>query len=182
MRLLTNIPITLLLLIASSLMNPTRAIAQIELTLPEAPLVVHVEKVRKTDFLYLGSQAFLGAGTMMDMKSTVDGLNHPTVASRQNGMFLTNYYARETGWAGVFGQKNTNGVVAANVLLSTGFDLLDRRLYRRGGKWRIVAITLNFAKGLDNGMSAFHNIGVNKDIDKHVRLQTGYNGRIIWSH
>jgi hypothetical protein len=179
-QLLTNITSLLLLMMTMSLCS-LHAFAQTQPILSDEPPRKPVEKVQKIDFLYLASEAYLSAGTTVDMYTTANGLGHPTTAYRANGTFLTRYYIGEDGWAGCFGKRNTTGVISANVALNIGFDLLDRRLYRRGGRWRIAAITLNVLKGTGNLADGFHNIKVARDVDKRVRLQTGYAGRIIWS-
>ena len=180
MELLTKIPITLLFLIAVSA-SSSRALAQTQPAPPDdAPRKLN-EGRRKIDFLYLASETYLAAGTTLDMKSTVDGLDHPTTAYRANRTFLTHYYATESGWAKFLGKRNATGIVVANVLLNTGFDLVDRRLYRRGGRWRIAAVALNVLKGTENMADGFQNIRLNGSVDERVRLETGYTGRIIWS-
>ena len=116
------------------------------------------EEGRKLDFLYKASRVYLFTGTSLDMVSTARALNHPTVARRTDGSVLGRYPAIETGWAGRFGRRNTFAVVGANVGLNAGIDLLSRRIYRRGGRWRILAITLNVLKGTGNMMAGIHNI------------------------
>ena len=180
MRLLTKLPAALLLLIVMSA-SSSLAMAQMHFVPRTDAPTKQAEGYRKIDFLYLSSEAYLAAGTTMDMKSTVDGLHHPTMAYRADGTFLTHYYVTENGWAGFLGNRNADGIVLANVLLNTGFDLVDRRLYRRGGRWRILAATLNVLKGTENMADGVSNIGMLGSIDKRVRLETGYTGRIIWS-
>ncbi len=180
MRLLTKLPAALLLLIAMGA-SSLRATAQMQFTPRVDAPTKQVEGHRKIDLLYLASEAYLAAGTAVDMKSTADGLHHPTMAYRADGIFLTHYYVTENGWAGFLGNRNADGVVLANVLLNTGFDLADRRLYRRGGRWRILAVTLNVLKGTENVADGVSNIRMLGSINKRVRLETGYTGRIIWS-
>lgn len=179
---LFRVLLTPLLLMAMS-SSSSHAFAQTQPFLPDEPPKRPVEKAKKIDFPYLLSEAYLAGGTALDMKSTADVLGHPTTAYRADRTFLTHYYAGECGWAGVvFGKRNTVGAVWSNTLLNVGFDMLDRKLYRRGGRWRIAALGLNVLKGTGNWVDGFHNVRVDKNVDKYVRLETGYKtGLIIWS-
>jgi hypothetical protein len=179
MQLSTKVP-TIMLFVAMSLASSLRAFTQMQ-SLPDDPSMERAEKIPKWDFRYLASEAYLAGGTVVDMRTTIDGLDHPTNAYTTSGKFLMQYTVRENGWAAFLGNRNTFGVVSANVLLNTGFDLLDRRLYRRGGRWRIMAISLNVAKATGNWVDGFHNMRVLGNVDRAVALQTGYHGTIIWS-
>jgi hypothetical protein len=137
---------------------------------------------RKLDFLFKASNAYLLGGTTFDMVTTVQGINHSTVASRTDGSVLATYHGREAGWARMFGARNTGAVVAANVGLAVATSFVATKLYRKGGYWRILGIGLNLYKGTDSFMSGAHNMGVMANIDHSVRQRTGYGGRIIWSH
>jgi hypothetical protein len=139
------------------------------------------KKADKIDFLYRASNAYLVGGTWLDMTTTYPVLHHPTVAYRADGSVLTRYYGIETGWAGCLGRRNTVAVIAANVALNAGLNLLSRRIYRRGGRWRVLAITVNVLKGTDNLMAGVHNIRYNAGVDGRVQLATGYMGQIRWS-
>lgn len=169
------------LLIAMSLGNSLCAFAQASTTDKDPPRELVLKKNQKIDFLYHASEAYLTAGTGFDMMTTANGLGHPTTASSTSGVFLTHYYAEETGWARIAGPRDTSGVILANVALNLGIDLLDRKLYKRGGKWRAVATSLNVLKGTSNVVAAVNNIRTNEGIDKVVQMQTGYTGRIVWS-
>lgn len=138
---------------------------------------------RKLNFLYRASDIYLSVGTALDATSTVRILDHPTVASRPDGTVLARYYGLETGWASCFGRQNASAVVAANVALNVGINLLSRRLYRRGGRWRILAITVNVLKGTDSLVAGIHNVRRNADVDRQIRVAAGgYSGPIVWSH
>jgi hypothetical protein len=170
-----------MLFIAMSPGNSLRAFAQASPPTDEDRPTVPMRKVQKLDFLYRASETYLTVGTGLDMMTTVHGLHHPTTASSASGVFLTHYYTQENGWARFVGKRDAPGVVLANVLLNTGIDMLDRKLYRRGGKWRAVAVTFNLLKGTDNMVCGFNNIHMLGGIDKVVQVQTGYKGLIVWS-
>jgi len=179
MALSTNISKTILL-IALGLVSPTLAFTQFQ-SLPDEPAQPRqVEKVPKRDFLYLASEAYLVGGTVVDMRTTAEGLDHPTSAYTTSGKFLMQYTIRESGWASFLGVHNTFRVTTANVLMNTGLDLLDRKLYRRGGRWRIAAISLNVAKATIGVTDGLRNMKVLGNVDKVVQLQTGYRGAVVW--
>jgi hypothetical protein len=138
----------------------------------------------KMDFAFKASRFYLASGTMLDMLSTVHALHHPTIASRPDGFMLMRYRFAETEAPGkYFGARNTFGVVASNVALDIGVGFLSDRLYRRGGKWRGVALALNVLQGTNRMRAGFGNVRLNASVDEHVRAVTGYKaGRIIWSH
>jgi hypothetical protein len=136
----------------------------------------------KIGFLYKASDIYLSGATLLDMSSTVRVLHHPTTASRTDGSVLARYQGEEVGWASFLGKRNTGAAVGANVLLNVGMDLLGRRLYRRGGHWKILAVAVNVLKGTDNLMAGVHNIRYSSNIDGNICLATGYTGRVIWSH
>lgn len=147
----------------------------------EKPKPKEDNRAHKLDLLFQASQTYLSAGTALDMTTTVLGLDHPPIARQANGVFLMRYPNREVGWVSRFGVQNTGGVVAANVGLNLGIDLLSRRIYRKGGRWRYLAIGLNLFKGSDSTMAGFHNIGYMDNLDSRIRQATGYTGRIIWT-
>lgn len=115
------------------------------------------------------------------MTTTIQGLSHPTTAYRSDDIFLTHYYVVESGWAGCFGKRDIATAVAANVMLNVGIDWFSRRLYARGGRWRVLAFGALLAKGTSSMIAAGSNIQNNERIDRNVRLATGYQGRILWS-
>ncbi len=131
-------------------------------------------------FLYKASSAYLVGATVLDMSTTVRTLDHPTVAARSDGSTLARYYGEETGWAGCFGKRNTGAVVVANVALNAGINLLSRKLYNRGGHWRILAVAVNVLKGTDNVIAGVHNVHYDASVDGQVKLATGYTGQIFW--
>jgi|GEM_PF-2447007 hypothetical protein len=184
MALSTNVPKFMLLMAFGALglvnlASPTRAYAQLQ-SLPDDPSFSRpVEKVPKRDFLHWVAEAYFVGGTMADMKTTGDGLQHPTNAYTTSGKFLMQYTVRETGWASFLGSRNTFGVTSANVLLNTGVDALGRRLY---GRHRRIALLVLAAKATGNWWDASHNMKVLGNIDKNVRLQTGYPGALVWAN
>ncbi len=134
----------------------------------------------KIAFLYKASNLYLLGGTTVDMITTARLMNHPTMAYRADGSALGLYSGVETGWARCLGRKNTGATVMANVALNAGVGLLSRKLYRRGGHWRIVAIAVNVLKGTNSMVAGIHNIRY--DRDEYVRKATGYKGQVVWSH
>ena len=171
-----------MVVIVVSLVNSSLAVAQNSpSSADEDRPLSQINKVRKIDFLYYASEAYLAAGTGFDMMTTAHNLGHPTTAYSASGSFLTHYYVQETGWASVVGPRNTSGVILANVALNLGIDLLDRKLYRRGGKWKTAAVSLNVLKGTGNIICGINNIRTSDGIDKVVQMQTGYKGVIVWS-
>ncbi|RJQ13484.1 hypothetical protein C4553_03835 [Candidatus Parcubacteria bacterium] len=140
------------------------------------------EKDRKVDFLFKASRVYLAAGTGLDAVTTVRVLNHPSMAYRADGSALGRSYGVETGWARALGKRNTGAVVAANVGLNLGVDLLSRKLYRKGGRWRYLAIGLNLWKATDSLKAGIHNINYHSNgFDRRMREATGYQGTIVWS-
>jgi len=138
---------------------------------------------RKLDNLYRISRLYLSVGTGLDGFSTARGLNHPTIAHRTDQSVLGYFYGTEVGWAGsVVGKRNTSAVVAANVLLNFGVERLSRTLYRKGGRWRLLAIGLCLWKATDSTVAGVGNFRFNAGIDARLRTATGYQGKIIWSH
>ncbi len=137
---------------------------------------------RKLDTFYRISRLYLGVGTGLDGFSTARVLNHPTVAYRTDKTVLGHFYGVEVGWAGsVVGKRNTDAVVAANVLLNVGIERLSRTLYRRGGRWRFLAIGLVLWKATDSTVAGAGNLKFDAGIDARLRMATGYTGKIIWS-
>ena len=140
------------------------------------------EQARKFRTAYRASRVFLYGATVFDASTTVQVMNHPTIASRPDGSVIARYHGTETGWASYFGKQNTFAAVTANVGLNVGVDWLSRRMYRRGGKWRMAAIGLNLAKGTGNLVCGIHNIRTDAGVDRRIRMATGYRGPISWSH
>jgi hypothetical protein len=115
------------------------------------------------------------------MTTTVRSLDHPTTALRSDGTFLTHYYVKEDGWAGIFGRRDAATAVVANVLLNAGIDHFSRKLYSRGGRWRVLAYGMVLGKGTINAIAAGSNLRNDEGINKQVSLATGYKGQILWS-
>lgn len=177
-----SVLIAVLLVLMMSFVNSSQAFAQTPSPADSDWPTKPAKKIQKLDLLYHASEAYLAVGTGLDMMTTVHNLGHPTTAYSNSGAFLTHYYAVETGWsAPIVGSRDTTGVVVANVLVNAGIDLLDRRLYQRGGKWKFVAVSLNVLKGTGNIVCGIRNIRTNEGIDQVVRMRTGYKGAVIWS-
>ena len=147
----------------------------------ESPKPKEKKPSPKLDILFKASEIYLGAGTSLDMTTTIQALNHPSIARQANGSFLMNYPSHEVGWASRIGIHNTGGVVAANVGLNLGAELLSRKLYGKGGHWRYLAIGLNLFKGTGNTVAGYQNIGYMEGLDSRIRQATGYTGRIVWT-
>lgn len=172
-----------MLVFAMSLMSSSRTFAQNVFPADsDRPQEKQGRKVQKLDLVYHASEVYLAAGTGLDMMTTAHNLGHPTTAYSARGDFLTHYYAEETGWASVVGRRDTTGVVLANVALNVGIDLLDRKLYKRGGKWKFAAMSLNVLKGTGNIVCGIRNIKTDEGIDQAVQMRTGYKGIVVWSH
>ncbi|HEY5221331.1 MAG TPA: hypothetical protein VIJ29_04325 [Candidatus Paceibacterota bacterium] len=177
MALSTNVP-KLMLLIAFGLISRMHALAQFQ-SLPDEPTALRqVEKVPKRDWIHLASEAYFAGGTVVDMKTTVDGLERPTNAYTTSGKFLMSWPMREAGWTRFVGDRNASGVASLNVLADLGVDLLSRRLYR-GGHRRIAVLVL-VAKATGHWYDGFNNMRALGGIDKRVQLQTGYQGAVVW--
>jgi hypothetical protein len=171
------------LLIAMSLVNSllsanAQSMFSLEQDRAEVPKAA---PVKKTSATFKASEFYLAGGTAFDMTTTVRGLGHPTTACMGNGTPLTQYYVKETGWAGFLGSRDAFTAVAANVFLNYEIDRYSRKLYLRGGHWRAVGIGALLAKGTLNVIAAGNNIRNDERIDRQVRLATGYNGQIVWS-
>ncbi len=159
-----------------------RAFAQTRFSpLPESPKVP-VRRSRLDGVLYLASEGYLAGGTWLDASTTVRGLEHPTMAYRGNGSFLMRYVVTEKGWARCMGNRNAFGVTAANVALNLGVLVASRRLFRRGGRWRILAIGFVVAKATASTWAGVRNIQLEGGINQQVRHDTGYRGAILWRH
>ena len=139
------------------------------------------KKAERLDHLYRASQFYFLGATVLDLSSTAQVLGHPSVARGENEQLLARYYGTETGWASFLGERNAGAAVAANASLNAGLGLLSQRLYRRGGRWRILAIGINVLKGTDNLAAGIHNLNYIASIDGRVRALTHYRGRIYWS-
>jgi hypothetical protein len=160
--------------------DSSHAVAQVQMQ--DDPPPVPKKKSDTIDFLYKASPMVLSAATSVDMYTTVHALDHPTVAFRANGTFLTNYYVVEKGWAHGFGDRSPFAATSANVLLNAGVLTVSRRLYLRGGRWRWAATALVLAKAGANFTGGWQNERYLAGIDRHVQLSTGYKGVIVWSH
>lgn len=147
---------------------------------PKAPEKKKSDK--KLDFFYKASQGYLAGGSWLDVYSTNRNLNHPTMAYRSDNTFLMRYTVTEDGWARCLGNRNAFRASAANALLDVGVSELSRRWYRRGGRWRIAAISLNVAKATDSLVAGIQNERLNASIDQRVSRATGYRGVIVWQH
>jgi len=171
-----------MLLIVGGLVASPHALAQ---TQGDAFLEIPREEkpVEKPSFLFKASRAYLFSGTSLDMWSTVHALNHPTIARSPDGSFLGNYYPVEKDWARCFGERNKPAIITANLALDFGVDLLSRKLYRKGGRWKGVAVALNVLQGTNRVRAALSNMRQDASIDERIRARSGYTvGRIVWSH
>ncbi len=105
--------------------------------------VERVDHVDPIDRAFKASQWYLRGATVVDMSTTVIGMEYA--------------HGVETGWGRCFGPHNTSAVVAWNVGLNLGTEFLSRKIYQRGGKWKYVATGLNVLKGTGNLAAGFHN-------------------------
>ena len=169
-------------LLAMNVTNSSSANSQTLVSPGVSRKVSGAKQVPKTSFAFRASELYLAGGTAFDMTTTIQGLSHPTTAYRSNDTFLTHYYVVESGWAGCFGKRDIVTAVTANVMLNVGVDWLSRRLYARGGHWRVLAFGALLTKGTFSMIAAGSNIQNNERIDRNVRLATGYRGTILWSH
>ncbi len=135
----------------------------------------------KLDLFYKASDWYLRAGTMLDAETTFQLLNRPTIARREDRTFLMRYPSVEKGWARCLGNRNTSAVIGANVALNVGIGMLSRRIYRKGGRWRWLALGLNVLRCTQSFGAGIGNIEYGNSINGQVRQATGYSGRIIWS-
>ena len=136
----------------------------------------------KLDTLFKASRFYLWTGTSLDMATTVRALNLPSIARQENGVCLMNCRPLiiERGWTGhIVGSRNVGGTVALNVGLNYGVDFLSRKLYRKGGRLRYLAVALNLWKATDNTMDGFHNVGYMNNLDSRIGQATGYKGHVI---
>jgi hypothetical protein len=173
---LTPVCLTFILFVASA--NSPRALAQTP-DLPDAPSVkLKIEKSRKRDIPYLASEAFFTGGTMADMYTTAEGLNHPTIAYRSDGTLLAYYHDSEAMFPGSMWSGNASAVVTVDSLLNAGFEQVDRWVYRGGH--RRMAILLNLLNGAGHVGFAIHNMQVNGSADERVASATHYHGLIYW--
>lgn len=119
------------------------------------PSVAGNKESKKIDFLFLASQGAFAGATWFDGWTTERGLRrYPTVT--------------EDGWARCFGERNTFAVTTANVALNAGIGTLSHRLYRRGGRWRFVAIGLVTAKTVSSALAGAHNLRLEERMDKRM--------------
>jgi len=142
------------------------------------------DRPRKLDRLFRASEICLFAGTLLDASSTAAVLDHPRVAYRADHSVLGRFNGEEIGWAGpIVGRRNTSGVVAANVALNIGVDLVARALYRQGGRWqRLAAIFLVSAKAEGSLTAGAGNIRFGSGINERLRASTGYGGSFSWAN
>ena len=143
------------------------------------------KKSDKTGRIFKVSNATFLSATVLDMKSTVDILNHPTCAHRADYTVLTcGYRGIEKGWTGkMFGKRNVTAAVVGNTLLNAGIAYTSWKLYQRGGKWnRKFATALLLFKTADNAMAGFRNVRYSADLDHNLGTAMDYSGRIHWSH
>lgn len=162
-----------------SLAGSSRAVAQTGSPLPDAPKPTE-RRSDRMDLLYRVSEGYLAEGTWFDGWTTSRALGHPTMAYRSNGVFLMRYVVTEGGWARCFGKRDAYTAVTANVLLNAATEELSRRLYRRGGRWRLAALGVNLYKATSSTLAGVHNLNVEAGIDQHIQNWTGYRGAIIW--
>jgi len=148
--------------------------------LPNAP-GEPAKRTAKVPLAFRTAELFLAGGTAFDMTTTARSLDHPTTALRSDGALLGHYYVAEQGWAGVFGRRDPYTAIAANVILNYEVDRFSRRLYARGGRWRMLSYGLLTLKGATNTWAAASNIRNSERIDAQVRLATGYRGQIVWA-
>jgi hypothetical protein len=171
-----QIRVVTLMLVAIGLAGPSSVVAQ---QIQEDGLRLK-EGMHKTTLFDKASRSYLVGGITLDAVSTFRLMDHPTKAYREDGSFLATYHGIETGWARCFGARNKFAAISANVALDAGIDMLSRKIYRRGGRWRILANGLTVLKGTGNMADGIHNMRF--DPDRSVRMATGYQGQIIWSH
>jgi hypothetical protein len=162
------------------LVTSLHALAQVQ-RVEQDGLLEQKKDAGKIGTAFKVSRFFLAGGTVLDSSTTFRALNHPVMAKRPDGSVLTSYYPTETGWTKCFGERNTFAAVAGNVGLNFGVGFVSERLYRKGGKWRLLAIGMNVFKGTQNTMAGIHNLRHDAGVDRQVRLATGYSGRIVWS-
>jgi len=118
------------------------------------------KKPTKVDFLYLMSQGTFAGATWFDGWTTERGLRrYPTVT--------------EGGWARCFGNRNAFAVTAANVALNLGVEDFSRRLYRRGGRWRFVAIGVVVAKTASGAIAGADNFRLEERMDDRMHQLAG---------
>ena len=148
--------------------------------LEDEPMKQRDDKIYSS--LFRASNIYLAGATVVDMTTTARVMSHPTMAYQTNGTLLGGpYRGVEAGWASFLGTRNTGAAVAANGLLNAGVTLLSQRIYRKGGRWRALAIGINVAKATGNLVAGVHNMQVGSTFDRRVRAKTGYQGRIVWS-
>jgi len=148
----------------------------------DRPMGPEKKKPDRIGSLYKVSEGYFAGGTWLDAYTTSRGLDHPTMAYRSDETFLMRYVVTEDGWAAFLGNRSAFRASAANVLLNVGIAELSRHWYRRGGCWRVAALTLNVAKATDSLVAGVRNEQLNASIDQRVRNSTGYRGVILWSH
>jgi len=161
---------------------PVRALAQVPTPpwLDDAPKPQPKRPPDKTDRFYWATEGYLAGGTVADAMTTVKGMDHPTMAYTEDGTFLMRYVLAEGGWARCFGSRDPVTASAANVALNGGIAELSRLIYRRGGRWRILAIGIDFAKATSSTIAGVHNARLEAGIDQRVEQATGYRGIILW--
>ena len=172
-------------LLATGLTSPMPANSQSTSLIPgfERPDVVPVVKrvPQKTSFAFRMSESYLAAGTAFDLSTTAMLLNHPTTVYKSDGTLLTHYYTTEDGWTGdVFGKRDLAAALLGNGIKNALLERFTYRLYERGGRWRALGYGLNFLQGSLSLGAGVHNVRFDGQIDRQVRLATGYKGLFHW--
>ena len=181
LRIASNSACKIALVCVMGLLNSSHVFAQLgdsqQAELEKAP----EKKKGAIDHWYVASLPILSGATALDAFTTAHNLDHPTVASRVDGTFLANCHFREDGVSRLFGGTGAFSAPAENTLFNFGVTLLSRRLARRGGWWKVAAVTLNLAKAGANVEGGVHNMIAASRVDQQVRLETSYRGVIVWS-
>jgi hypothetical protein len=164
------------------LLNPSYVVCQQFGSSQQEPSKAPEKKRNAIDFLYVASLPILTGATALDGFTTAQCMDHPTEASRADGTPLANYHCYEVGASRYFGGTGAFSAPAEDSLFNSGVALLSRRLARRGKWWKVAAVALNLAKAGANAEGGIHNMVVASRVDKQIRLKTGYQGAIIWSH
>jgi len=68
------------------------------------------------------------------------------------------HYFSEGGWPKIFGARNVPAILIAGPALDVVIWRIDRALYRKGGKWRVIAIGINAWKAGGHIEGAMSNI------------------------
>jgi hypothetical protein len=143
-----------------------------------AKVVKKMDDGPKTRFLFVTSQAVRFAGTGLDVLTTAQGLNGPTMAYRKDGTYLGHWPRVETGPWRIFGDRNITGIAVASYVQDGLTGFAARKLYADGHKRWAFALNLGFIACRFDAVR--HNMGVNAGMDARVRRATGYTGVIVW--